>query len=451
MNSHGRFPPYDFESYLVPAKSDILSCFAETALHKDAFELHYQDIVSIANSQTVAREALLRWRDRDQPPPCTIAALLEAAENGGQIIELGSRILESACRDAAGWPDLSPVAVNVSPLQLLAGDFADRTFAILSETGLPPGRLVIEITETAALAATGDVIDQIARLRAAGIELALDDFGSGYSSLRNLQFLPFDKIKLDSCFIREALDDERSRKIIAAVVGLGRELGLDVVAEGIETYEQLDLVKSAGCDLIQGYLFSRPRPNPEVLTEALRKRAMRSSRGGPRTAAGRAVKSGEESIVIPVRFVADLAASVGQDEMLDAIVRWSGQLLSADRASIALRHDDAYLKIVSAHGVEPLLKGQLVSVEKTLIGRVFSAQWPEVCNDMARSADVDCQMLHRIGLVCCLDVPLVCGEHCYGTLNVARLSGVFEQHELERLQSLGKWLALQISMYSMSS
>jgi len=254
-------------------RTERLSAFLRVGLREETFSLHYQDIHSLAANNTAAREALLRWGGSHRAIPCTVQELFDVAESTGRIIELGGRILDWACRDAVEWPDRCTVSVNLSPRQLIAGDFAARTFDALSRTGLPPERLSLEITETITLVATREVIEQLRQLHNAGVTVTLDDFGAGYSSLKRLQQFPFDAIKLDQCFAAHAPYDYKSREIIAAVAALGENLGIEVIAEGIETREQLDLIRVAGCRLAQGFLFSRPRSQEALLDELVRSRA----------------------------------------------------------------------------------------------------------------------------------------------------------------------------------
>jgi len=284
-------------------RTERLSAFVRVGLREETFSLHYQDIQSLANNAPAAREALLRWGGSHRAIPCTVQELFEVAEATGRIIELGGRILDWACRDAAEWPDRCPVSVNVSPRQLIAGDFAARTFDALSRTGLAAERFNLEITETIMLAATREVIEQLRSLHNAGVTVTLDDFGTGYSSLRSLQQFPFEAIKLDKCFAAHAPYDYKSREIIAAVAALGENLGIRVIAEGIETCEQLDLIRVAGCKRAQGFLFSRPRSQEALLGELMQAPARRKAIGSAEIIAPDAVRqnwriSGEAKVVV---------------------------------------------------------------------------------------------------------------------------------------------------------
>ena len=258
-------------------RTERLSAFLRLGLQDELFRLHYQDIHSLVQGRTAAREALLRWGGCDQAIPCDVQTLFEVAEATGRIVELGRKIIDWACRDAVGWPDHCPVSVNLSPHQLLAGDFAAQTFDTLARTGLPAERLQFEITETATLIPTREVVEQLRLLRNAGIQLSLDDFGTGYSSLKNLQRFPVDAIKLDRCFAAHAPYDHKSRETMAAAAALAESLGIAIVVEGVETREQLDLARAAGCTHVQGFLFSRPRCQDGVLDDIAREQARKEA------------------------------------------------------------------------------------------------------------------------------------------------------------------------------
>jgi diguanylate cyclase (GGDEF)-like protein len=232
------------------------------ALAACAFELHYQPIVKADGGAIVGVEALLRWNHASQGfiPP---AIFVRVAEEAGLMDQLGEFVLRRALADAARWPDLY-IAVNLSPVQVRDGKFVDLVAAILKENAFPAGRLVLEITE-------GLLIDdpEMARLRLQdlrklGVRLALDDFGAGYSSLTYLQRLPFDKIKIDRGFVAELEHSANTGVIIQAIVALGRALGMTVLIEGVETEEQRVLLRLAGCNEMQGFLFARPAPREAI-------------------------------------------------------------------------------------------------------------------------------------------------------------------------------------------
>ncbi|MBV9557879.1 MAG: EAL domain-containing protein, partial [Pseudolabrys sp.] len=165
-----------------------------------------------------------------------------------------------ACREAATWPIKFNIAVNLSPAQFRGGDIVATVHTILVETGLPPQRLVLEITEGVLMQEPSRGLALLRRLKGLGVRVAMDDFGTGYSSLSYLQSFPFDKIKIDKSFIAHVAERSQSAAIVRAVIGLAHGLGLPVLAEGVETEEQLEFLRAAGCDNVQGYLIGRPKP-----------------------------------------------------------------------------------------------------------------------------------------------------------------------------------------------
>ncbi|WP_298951139.1 EAL domain-containing protein [uncultured Methylobacterium sp.] len=233
------------------------------ALAAEQFEVHYQPLIDLDGSRTVGVEALVRWRDPERGviPP---SAFIPIAEETGLIVPLGSWVLERACRDAAGWPSGVTIAVNVSSVQLRHGTFAETVLEILAETGLAAGRLEIEITESALLDDSETTMRNIWVLHEAGIRFAMDDFGTGYSPLAYLRRFPIDKIKIDRCFMKDAETDPNALAIIRAVAGLGVSLGITTLIEGVETEQQLELARAQGVRQGQGFLFSRPQPEPVI-------------------------------------------------------------------------------------------------------------------------------------------------------------------------------------------
>lgn len=222
----------------------------------------YQPIVSIETGLVTAREALMRWHN---PLHGWIspAEFVPVAEQCGLADALGAFVLETACREAASWEDGARVAVNISATQLGMGTLPDDVLAALGASGLPPDRLEIEVTETALLQHERDVIADLRRIRDLGVRVALDDFGTGYSSLAHLRAFPFDKIKIDGSFVKDAVNRPDCAAVVRAVTDLGKRLGVTTVAEGVETEEQLDCLRNEGCVEVQGYFFGRPAPNSE--------------------------------------------------------------------------------------------------------------------------------------------------------------------------------------------
>lgn len=227
---------------------------------RDGLFLFYQPIVSIETGEVTAREALVRWHHplRGWISP---AEFVPVAEQSGLIDALGEFVLETACREAVTWTDHTRVAVNISASQLGKGTLPEHILSALLAAGLSPDRLEIEITETALLDDEHDAIGDLRRIRAMGVRVALDDFGTGFSSLAHLRAFPFDKIKIDGSFVKDAVDRPDCAAVVRAVADLGKRLGVTTVAEGVETQEQLDCIRNEGCTEMQGYLIGRPSPN----------------------------------------------------------------------------------------------------------------------------------------------------------------------------------------------
>jgi len=228
----------------------------------EEFVLHYQPIVSLGTGATVAREALLRWRHplRGLVPPIDFIALVEESE---RMVPLGEWVIRRACRDAATWPDQARVAVNVSPKQLGGRGLPQAIASALAEAGLPGVRLEIEVTETIALDPEGMMLADLHLIRDLGVSVALDDVGVAYSSLAMLQLFPFDRIKIDRCFVHDVGRRGTSAAVLNALAQLGQELGVQVTAEGIETPEELAAVRASGCSDGQGFLLGQPVAHPE--------------------------------------------------------------------------------------------------------------------------------------------------------------------------------------------
>jgi diguanylate cyclase (GGDEF)-like protein/PAS domain S-box-containing protein len=229
-----------------------------SAVNRQELCLHYQPQASI-NGPIVGFEALARWRhpSRGMVSPGTFIPI---AEESGLIIPLGEWVLREACREAASWGRPLKIAVNLSPVQFKHGDLAGAVHAILLETGLAPSRLELEITEGVLIDDFSRAVSILHRLKTLGVRIAMDDFGTGYSSLSNLQSFPFDKMKIDKSFIANLGRNPQSAAIIRAMLGLGRGLGLPIMAEGVETQEQLEFLKKERCDAVQGFLIGRPAP-----------------------------------------------------------------------------------------------------------------------------------------------------------------------------------------------
>jgi diguanylate cyclase (GGDEF)-like protein/PAS domain S-box-containing protein len=227
------------------------------AIARDELQLVYQPQKDIQSQSIAGFEALLRWRHpvRGEISP---AVFIPIAEETGSILEIGDWVLKTACREAATWTQPLTVAVNVSAVQLYNADFVRELHQILLASGLPPRRLEIEITETALVRDFDRALATLRQIKALGIRIAMDDFGTGYSSLSNLRAFPFDKIKIDGSFIKSVNSNEQAATIVRAVLGLGRGLGLPVLAEGVETSAELQFLQHELCDEVQGYLLGRP-------------------------------------------------------------------------------------------------------------------------------------------------------------------------------------------------
>ena len=228
------------------------------ALGRDEFALHYQPQANI-DGEVNGFEALVRWH---HPRYGMIApnTFIPLAEESGIIIELGEWILRAACREAASWPRPLDIAINLSPVQFQHGDLPNLVHEVLLETGLAPARLVLEITEGVLIGEFNRGVAILRRLKHLGVRIAMDDFGTGYSSLSYLQSFPFDKIKIDKSFIANLGHSQEAATIVRAVIALGHGLDLPVVAEGVETKEQLKFLADESCNEIQGYFIGRPKP-----------------------------------------------------------------------------------------------------------------------------------------------------------------------------------------------
>ena len=233
------------------------------ALVLGEFELHYQPLVGLLRNEVTAFEALLRW-NHPQRGRVSPVEFIPLAEETGLIVAIGEWVLRQACVDAATWPDHIKIAVNLSPVQFRGNVLVNSVIDALTASGLVPDRLELEITETVLLQNCEDTLAILHQLRALGVRVSMDDFGTGYSSLSYLRSFPFDKIKIDQSFIHDMAENEQSLAIVQAVTGLGTTLGMATTAEGVETREQLDLLRSQGCTEVQGFYFSEAKPARDV-------------------------------------------------------------------------------------------------------------------------------------------------------------------------------------------
>jgi diguanylate cyclase (GGDEF)-like protein/PAS domain S-box-containing protein len=315
------------------------------ALEKGQLWVAFQPSVDASSEEVIGFEALVRW-DHPEHGPISPATFIPLAEEIRLIDEIGEWVLRTACAEAAKWPQHITVAVNLSPVQFKQHSLPATVRAVLSETGLAAKRLELEITEGVLLNNDEHVHEMIRSLKDIGLKLALDDFGTGYSSLSYLQRVPFDKIKIDQSFVRGASDPEsRPAALIRAMVGLASDLHMQTTAEGVETQDELLLVRELGCSLVQGYLFGKPmraeeacelaakgnadRPESKLTPREPRMRIIRAAllhyQGQVKGARLRNISSGgalvecREEMPVGAQIQLDFAAG----GLIDAEIRWS--------------------------------------------------------------------------------------------------------------------------------
>jgi predicted signal transduction protein with EAL and GGDEF domain len=231
------------------------------AIARDELSVAFQPIVTVGNGAIVGVEALLRWQhpERGAIRPDLFVPI---AEQGGLMISLGNWMLRAVFNECRSWPACD-ISVNLSPIQIMAGDFLATIAAIVFETGIDASRVVLEITEGVMLDRSEHVLGVLRELNRMGFRIALDDFGNGYSSLSYLRLFQFERIKIDRSFVSNIESDADANAILCAIASLGHSLRMKVVAEGVETETQRRLVQAAGCELVQGYLFWKPMPAEE--------------------------------------------------------------------------------------------------------------------------------------------------------------------------------------------
>ena len=257
----GRGAYHFFEPGMDAALQERLAFEMELrgALARNELALVFQPLYNLRDNRISAVEALLRWNHPERGL-VTPDRLIPAAEKSGLISPIGEWVLREACLMASTWPEHVSIAVNVSPVQFIHRNLIRHVKDALRISGLDPGRLDIEVTESALLADNEMTLGMLSELRRLGVRISLDDFGTGYSSLGYLRAFPFDKLKIDRSFVHDLTNGTDSLAIIKAVIALGRSLGISTTAEGVETEEQLDLVRDEGCTEVQGYIFSPPLP-----------------------------------------------------------------------------------------------------------------------------------------------------------------------------------------------
>jgi diguanylate cyclase (GGDEF)-like protein len=269
-----------YDASMTDQSSDALSLEQglRLAIERHELQLDYQPQVDVADGRLVGVEALLRWRHPEQGvlAPTSFVPL---AEDLGLIVPIGQWVLESACRQVAAWQKDGVgsirVSVNVSPQQFLSEDLTRSVALALDEAGINPELLTLEITESLIDRELDRVIDTMRELKGMGVGLALDDFGVGYSSLNHLKRLPIDWLKIDRSFVHDLSTDAHDRTICLAILAMARSLGRRVIAEGVETLEQLEFLRAKGCDEIQGYFTGRPGA-PAEISNLVRRRVLRS-------------------------------------------------------------------------------------------------------------------------------------------------------------------------------
>jgi diguanylate cyclase (GGDEF)-like protein len=235
------------------------------ALESEQLELHYQPVVRIKDNHVVGMEALMRW-EHEERGWVSPGLFIPVAEDSSLIGPLGDWALHRACRDAAMWPDMVRVAVNVSARQFTAAGFVDIVADALQASGLTPDRLELELTESVFMGDSEATDETFRALKKLGVRLALDDFGTGYSSLSYLRSAPFDKLKVDKSFVDSCTQkDQNSAKIITAIIGLSKALGMETTVEGVEAFDQLEVVRARGAELVQGWIFAKAMPQAQVL------------------------------------------------------------------------------------------------------------------------------------------------------------------------------------------
>jgi predicted signal transduction protein with EAL and GGDEF domain len=258
-----RFSVFDASLEEAANVRNALESELRAAVLGRAFVLHYQPILDANTGLISGAEALIRWQ-HDTLGWVEPARFIPLAEESGLIGEIGQWVLQTACCEAATWPSHTKVAVNISAIQLRDPMIVDYVICALAQSGLPPERLELEITETALIDYGIESHEILRQFKALGLTIALDDFGTGYSSLSQLTMFPFDKIKIDRSFTSQMTSRSDCAAVIAGVLALAKSLDIATTAEGVETLQQYRLLKLAGVSCIQGYLIQRPHPAAEL-------------------------------------------------------------------------------------------------------------------------------------------------------------------------------------------
>jgi EAL domain-containing protein (putative c-di-GMP-specific phosphodiesterase class I) len=263
-DSRGTFSFFESEMDARAQSRRKIELDLRDAIQNDVLRPYYQPLICLSTGRITGFEALVRWPDPERGM-ISPAEFIPVAEETGLINGLGGLMLRRACADAAGWPDDVHVAVNLSPLQFRTGNLLSIVMDALKQSGLPARRLELEITETLLLEKSSQVLATLHALRALGVRISMDDFGTGYSSLSYLRSFPFDKIKIDQSFVRDLGSNRDAQAIVRSIISLGKGLGVTITAEGVETEAELSCLRAEGCHEGQGFLFSRARPNAEIV------------------------------------------------------------------------------------------------------------------------------------------------------------------------------------------
>jgi EAL domain-containing protein (putative c-di-GMP-specific phosphodiesterase class I) len=238
------------------------------AMQADQFSIHYQPIVDLSSGAVVKVEALMRWWHPGRGCYVDPGLFIPLAEDFGLMRLLGDRVFRGAVAAAKEWLQAGlgnlQISINMSPQQFAGGDIPDIWLKKLRDSGMPEALVAIEITERLLLEGSHETREKLRRCREAGMQVAIDDFGTGFSSLGYLKTFAIDYLKIDRSFIRDLADDGNDRALVEAIIVMAHKLGLAVIAEGVETAEQRQLLQQAGCDFAQGYLFARPMPREEI-------------------------------------------------------------------------------------------------------------------------------------------------------------------------------------------
>jgi diguanylate cyclase (GGDEF)-like protein/PAS domain S-box-containing protein len=255
---HG-YSLFDITMHEAMQAKRLIEIDLRAAIGRNQLELYYQPLINLENEHVIGYEALLRW-NHDEHGMIMPDTFIPIAEDTGLIIQLGEWVIRNALIEVTRWPEELSVSVNLSPTQMRSPNLLPTIVNALAATGVAPHRLELEITETVFMHDSEANIEILHQIRALGVRIALDDFGTGYSSLNYIRAFPFDKIKIDRCFVDEVDSRDDSRAIVRAVTGLASTLGMVTTAEGVERFDQLEELKREGCTQVQGYFFSRPVP-----------------------------------------------------------------------------------------------------------------------------------------------------------------------------------------------